>query len=173
MNCVKTIAAAAALFIATAQVTVVNAGPPGDENFKATFIRANVVKGKTSTDDVLAKFGEPSSQTMDDTSETWVYQRGAATAAQSQQKKGPGLGGFMGLVKSVAATAYEIAPDKMGSAAGRIYSGADRVERTANAAGALSAASGAGSQSQSGGAAGPSVLQINFTNGIVRSFNLR
>lgn len=172
MNCFKTIAAAAALFVATAQVTVVNAGPQGDENFKATFIRANVVKGKTTTDDVIAKFGEPSSQTMDENSETWVYQRGAATAEQPKQK-GPGLGGLMGLVKSVAATAYEIAPDKMGSAAGRIYSGANRVERTANAAGALSAASGAGSQSQSGGAAGASVLQINFTNGIVSSFSLR
>lgn len=170
MDYFKRAAAAAALLVATSHLSVAYAAPQGDDNFKATYIRANVVKGKTTTDDVLAKFGEPTSQTMDDSNETWTYQRSGA-AAPKQQKRGGGLGSFMGVVKGVAATAYELAPSKVGSTAGRIYSGADRAERTANAASAM----GGGSQEEpsSAGGTGPSVLQIEFYNGVVSSFGLR
>lgn len=172
MDRFKTLAAIAALFFAASHLGQVHAAP-ADEAFKATYIRANVIKGKTTTDEVLAKFGEPTSQTMDDSSETWTYQRGAA-AAPAPKKKGGGFGGLMGLVKGVASTAYEIAPDKMGSAAGRLYSGADRAERTANAASALG---GTGDDADAADAqaagTGPSVLQINFRDGVVSGFSLR
>lgn len=166
----KTMAAVAVLFLGTSHLTQANA-QTADDSFKASYIRANVVKGKTTTDQVLAKFGEPTSQTMDDSSETWIYQRGAS-AAQAPKKKGGGFGGFMGLVKGVAATAYELAPEKTGGAASRLYSGADRAERTANAAGALGGTAGADEQA-TGAGGGPSVLQISFSNGVVSSFNLR
>ena len=168
MDRFKTLAAAAALLIATTHLAPAYAGPQGDDNFKATYLRANIVKGKTTTDEVLARFGEPTSQTMNDSSETWVYQR---TAAARQQKKGGGLGGFMGLVKGVAATAYELAPEKVGGSASRLYAGADRAERTANAAAALGGSGGEAAGATA--AAGPSTLQIQFANGVVSSFSLR
>lgn len=168
MNHFKTLAAAALLACASVHVAPAHAQ---DDIFKASFIRANLIKGKTTADQVLAKFGEPAHQEMTDSSETWVYQRGANAQAQPQ-KKGGGLGGFMGLVKGVAQTAYEIAPEKMGSGAARLYSGADRVERTANTASRMGgAAYDGGHQASAGG--GASVLQVDFNNGVVSSFRLR
>lgn len=172
MDRFKTLAAMAALFFATSYLTQANAAP-ADEAFKATYIRANIIKGKTTTDEVLAKFGEPSSQTMDDSSETWTYQRGTSAAQAPKKKGGGGFGGFMGLVKGVASTAYEIAPDKMGSAAGRLYSSADRAERTANAASALGGTGDAYAADTQAAGTGPSLLQINFRDGVVSSFSLR
>lgn len=169
MDSFKTLAAVAALFFATSHLAAVHAAPPTEETLKASYIRANIVKGKTTADEVLARFGEPTSQTMDDSSETWTYTHGGGGRPQAQKKKGGGFGNLMGLVKGVAATAYEIAPEA-GSAAGRLYSGASRAERTANAASVL----GAGQEEQAtSSGAGPSVLQINFNNGIVSSFSLR
>lgn len=171
MDCFKTLAAVAALLFATSHLGQANAAT-ADEAFKATYIRANIIKGKTTTDEVLAKFGEPASQTMDDSSETWTYQRGANTA-QAPKKKGGGFGGFMGLVKGVASTAYEIAPDKVGSSAARLYSGAAQAERTANAAAALGGTGDAPAADAQATGNGPSVLQINFRDGVVSSFSLR
>jgi hypothetical protein len=169
MNYFKTLAAVAALFFATSHLTAAHAAPPTEETLKASYVRTNIVRGKTTTNEVLAKFGEPTSQTMDDSSETWTYTQGGNARSQAK-KKGGGFGGLMGLVKGVAATAYEIAPEA-GSAASRLYSGASRAERTANAAGGLA---GAGQEEQAtSSGAGPSVLQINFSNDIVSSFSLR
>lgn len=171
MDRFKILAASAALLVAASHPTQVYAAT-GDDTFKATYIRANIIKGKTTTDEVLARFGEPTTQTMDDSNETWTYQRNAA-AVQAPKQKGGGFGAFMGLVKGVASTAYEIAPDKMGSAAGRLYSTADRAERTANAASALGGAGEAYVADPQPTGAGPSLLQINFRDGLVSSFSLR
>lgn len=165
MDCFKALVAAAAIVVALLYAGDVRAG---DDIFQANYVRANLVKGRTTADDVLARFGQPTSQTMNDSSETWVYRRDAA-AAQPQNRRGGGLRGLMGLAKGVAETAYAIAPEKTGGAANRLYSGASRVERTADAASAL----GAGAAEAPVAGNGPSVLEVRFQDGVVSGFSLR
>lgn len=169
MKYMKILAVAMAAFLAASHPGLVQAGPDGDDNFKATYIRTNIIKGKTTADEVLAKFGEPTAQTMSDSSESWTYQRGAS-AGQPQRKKGGGFGALMGVVKGVAETAYELAPEKAGRAAARVYGGASKAERAVNAASAINGGAGDAAPVAPMGA---SVLQINFVNGVVTSFSLR
>lgn len=167
----KTILAVSmAAFLAVLHFGAAQAAPQGDENFKATYIRTNIIKGKTTTDDVLARFGEPTSQTMSDSSETWTYQRGASAEQAPKKKRGGGFSALMGVVKGVAGTAYELAPEHVGGSASRVYNSANRAERAANSASAIG---GADQAAEPARGAGASLLQINFTNGVVTSFSLR
>jgi len=100
-----------------------NASASVSDKYTIRYVKANLTEGKTTKQQVEAKFGEPADRNISSDSETWIYRREKEGARGQIQKAGKVLGRLKwllpGAAGSVAGEGYSKAEDS-GSAM-RVY----------------------------------------------------
>lgn len=138
---------------------LINAKEPSvTQKYDRQYVRANLVKGKTTPDEVKQKFGKPHEVTAetdeDGDNESWTYKRSEEGARGVFNKAKDKLWAVSALSGGRAGT---------GTANDAVY----RAETKADTAGAL-----AGSEEKSSGRPAEE-LYVHFKDGVLYSFTLR
>lgn len=172
---VAVLTVAAIISLSVASIAVAQTQVSADQKFTAQYLRANLKKNVTTSNQVRMAFGEPTQMEQELTDsidrEVWIYDR-VNPKAQQQAATGRGRG-FLGAARSILNAGAAVLPysSKAYDGIAKASNIANRAEYAANQVGAAGQAMGAGQQ-QAAGVQGGRYLRVELENGRVKGYRL-